>query len=75
MLSGRYPFFRAQDDMGYLAQIISLLGTDSCLQAADSIGLYILNFTLEKMGYSSMSRIYFGLILSRIQNTVFMSRY
>jgi len=38
MLSGRYPFFRAQDDMGYLAQIISLLGTDSCLQAADSIG-------------------------------------
>ncbi|XP_012934780.1 cell division cycle 7-related protein kinase [Aplysia californica] len=38
ILSGRYPFFRAQDDMGYLAQIVSLLGTEACVQAASSFG-------------------------------------
>ncbi|GFR85930.1 cell division cycle 7-related protein kinase [Elysia marginata] len=38
VLSARYPFFRAQDDMGYLAQIISLLGSTACINAASSFG-------------------------------------
>jgi len=38
MLSCRYPFFRAQDDMAYLAQILSLLGTDPCIRAARDLG-------------------------------------
>lgn len=38
ILSARYPFFRAQDDMGYLAQIISVLGSQECIRAAASFG-------------------------------------
>ncbi|XP_071949250.1 cell division cycle 7-related protein kinase-like [Antedon mediterranea] len=38
LLSGRYPFFRAQDDMVYLAQIISIMGTDKMKEAATSCG-------------------------------------
>ncbi|XP_059146496.1 cell division cycle 7-related protein kinase-like [Physella acuta] len=42
ILSARYPFFRAQDDMGYLAQIISVLGSASMVKAAKAIGKNLL---------------------------------
>ncbi|XP_055896756.1 cell division cycle 7-related protein kinase-like [Biomphalaria glabrata] len=42
ILSARYPFFRAEDDIGYLAQIISVLGSEPCVQAASSIGKHLL---------------------------------
>ncbi|KAH3796925.1 cell division cycle 7-related protein kinase-like [Dreissena polymorpha] len=38
LLSGRYPFFRANDDMTALAQIISTFGTDSVKEAAKACG-------------------------------------
>ncbi|XP_033105286.1 cell division cycle 7-related protein kinase-like [Anneissia japonica] len=38
LLSGRYPFFRASDDMTSLAQIISIMGTDKMKEAASSYG-------------------------------------
>ncbi|KAH9502784.1 Cell division control protein 7 [Bulinus truncatus] len=38
ILSARYPFFRAQDDMGYLTQIIAILGSEACVKAAAAIG-------------------------------------
>ncbi|KAK3775484.1 hypothetical protein RRG08_027239 [Elysia crispata] len=38
VLSARYPFFRAQDDLGYLAQIISVVGSAACVDAAKSFG-------------------------------------
>ncbi|XP_076454660.1 cell division cycle 7-related protein kinase-like [Babylonia areolata] len=34
LLSGRYPFFRGNDDMTCLSQILSLLGTDEVKKAA-----------------------------------------
>ncbi len=34
LLSGRYPFFKADDDMTALAQIISVVGSDQMKQAA-----------------------------------------
>ncbi len=38
LLSGRYPFFKAHDDMSAMAQIISLFGSDKCVEAAKSCG-------------------------------------
>uniref|UniRef100_A0A0B6Z043 non-specific serine/threonine protein kinase n=1 Tax=Arion vulgaris TaxID=1028688 RepID=A0A0B6Z043_9EUPU len=38
IMSGRYPFFRAQDDLGHLSQIISLLGSKVCIEAAMTFG-------------------------------------
>lgn len=40
LLSGRYPFFRGNDDLTCLSQIISLLGTESVQLAASSFGEY-----------------------------------
>ncbi|EDO33825.1 predicted protein [Nematostella vectensis] len=37
-LSGRYPFFRAQDDMTALAQIISLIGSSESIHVANDQG-------------------------------------
>ncbi|CAL1536830.1 unnamed protein product, partial [Lymnaea stagnalis] len=42
ILSARYPFFRAQDDIGYLAQIIAILGSHACIKAASAIGKNLL---------------------------------
>ncbi len=39
VLSGRYPFFRAHDDLSALTQIISLLGSDTCSKAANEYGV------------------------------------
>lgn len=38
LLSGRYPFFRANDDLTCLSQIISLLGTEEVQKAAEKYG-------------------------------------
>ena len=38
LLSGRYPFFRASDDLSALAQIISLMGTTECTKVAKELG-------------------------------------
>ena len=38
ILSGRYPFFRAQDDLTALSQIVGLLGTEVCARAAKHMG-------------------------------------
>jgi cell division control protein 7 len=40
LLSGRYPFFRANDDMTALAQIISIFGSEEVKKSALSYGLY-----------------------------------
>ncbi|XP_022673099.1 cell division cycle 7-related protein kinase-like isoform X3 [Varroa destructor] len=38
LLSGRYPFFRAQDDLSALAEVITLLGSEKVEAAAEAIG-------------------------------------
>ncbi|UYV63424.1 CDC7 [Cordylochernes scorpioides] len=38
LLSSKYPFFRASDDMSALAEIVSLLGTKKLQQAATQLG-------------------------------------
>ena len=38
ILSGRYPFFRAHDDMSALAQIVSLMGSRATVEAAKTYG-------------------------------------
>ena len=38
VLSGRYPFFKAHDDLSAMAQIISLMGSKKCTEAARSCG-------------------------------------
>ena len=38
ILSGRYPFFKANDDMTALAQIISIFGNEEMKAAARTYG-------------------------------------
>ena len=38
LLSGRYPFFKAHDDMSAMAQIVGLFGSAKCTEAAKSLG-------------------------------------
>ena len=38
ILSGRYPFFKAHDDMSALAQIVSLMGSKAIADAAKTFG-------------------------------------
>lgn len=38
LLSGRYPFFRAQDDLTALAEIITIMGSSSVQDAAQKMG-------------------------------------
>ena len=38
ILSGRYPFFKAHDDMSALAQIVSLMGSRETIDAARTFG-------------------------------------
>ena len=38
LLSGRYPFFRAHDDMTALAQIISIMGSEKVSESAKVYG-------------------------------------
>ena len=38
LLSGRYPFFRASDDLSALAQIISLMGSAECAKVSRELG-------------------------------------
>ena len=45
ILSGRYPFFKAHDDMSALAQIVSLMGSKATADAAKTFGEGILNAT------------------------------
>lgn len=40
LLSGRYPFFRAPDDLSTLAEITTLLGTNTVRKAAATLGEY-----------------------------------
>lgn len=42
LLSGRYPFFRANDDMTALAQIISIMGSEEVSQSAKAYGKHLL---------------------------------
>jgi len=47
LLSGRYPFFRANDDLTALAQIIATFGSDAVKEAAGACG----RLTLEQWTY------------------------
>jgi len=38
LLSRRYPFFRAHDDMSAMAQIVGLFGSSKCVEAAKCLG-------------------------------------
>lgn len=38
LLSGKYPFFKAHDDLTALAQLIGLLGSKRCAEAAEACG-------------------------------------
>lgn len=40
LLSGRYPFFRANDDMTALAQIVSVMGSEEVKTAAKTYGTW-----------------------------------
>jgi cell division control protein 7 len=40
LLSGRYPFFRANDDLTALAQIISTFGSEAVKNAAKACGKF-----------------------------------
>lgn len=58
ILSARYPFFRAEDDMGHLAQIISLLGSEVCIKAAMDFGKDCLRPSCENAVCASNSYIF-----------------
>ena len=47
LLSGRYPFFKATDDMMALAQITSVIGSDDMKTAAAAYGENIPHLTLH----------------------------
>ena len=38
LLSKKYPFFKAQDDMSAMAQIVGLFGSKECSRAAKAYG-------------------------------------
>lgn len=42
LLSGRYPFFKASDDLLALTQIMTIRGSKETIQAAKLFGLYFL---------------------------------
>lgn len=42
LLSGRYPFFRANDDMTALAQIISIMGSEEVSKSAKAYGKHLI---------------------------------
>lgn len=50
ILSGRYPFFRAHDDLTAMAQIISLRGSRDCIEAARSCGEFRSKYTVSSSG-------------------------
>uniref|UniRef100_A0A0C9SEX8 non-specific serine/threonine protein kinase n=1 Tax=Amblyomma americanum TaxID=6943 RepID=A0A0C9SEX8_AMBAM len=41
LLSGRYPFFRAQDDLTALAEIIAVIGSAPVRMAAEKMGKWL----------------------------------
>ena len=53
MMSGRYPFFKAGDDITALAQIMSIMGTKNTKLAAKAIGKYYSNIKHCLMKYNS----------------------
>lgn len=42
LLSGRYPFYKASDDLTALAQIMTVRGSRETIQAAKTFGMQIL---------------------------------
>lgn len=42
LLSGRYPFFKASDDLTALAQIMTVRGSRETIQAARTFGMQTL---------------------------------
>lgn len=38
LLSGRYPFYKASDDLTALAQIMTIRGSEETIQAAKTFG-------------------------------------
>lgn len=41
LLSGKYPFFKANDDLTAMMQIIKLMGSQECEAAAKQFGMLI----------------------------------
>ncbi|XP_071488728.1 cell division cycle 7-related protein kinase-like [Diadema antillarum] len=57
ILSGRYPFFRAPDDITALAQIMSIMGSEETKEAARAIGKHLqCSVKLVAMDLKSMCR-------------------
>lgn len=44
LLSGRYPFYKASDDLTALAQIMTIRGSRETIQAAKTFGTQVLLF-------------------------------
>ncbi|XP_063372563.1 cell division cycle 7-related protein kinase-like [Cydia amplana] len=53
VLSGRYPFFRATDDLAALAEITELLGTEALQRTAQALG----NYTPQHITHSVSCRL------------------
>ena len=51
LLSGRYPFFKAPDDMTALAQIISIVGSEEMKTASLKFGNFILFKKIDSQCY------------------------
>ncbi len=49
LMSGRYPFFKADDDLSALAQIVSVIGSEEMISAAKAYGTARLKLRFPKI--------------------------
>ena len=61
LLSGCYPFFKAYDDRSAMAQVIGLMGTRECIDAARTYGKLVSEHTHVHM-YHTMG-LFRGLLI------------
>ena len=53
-LSGRYPFFKAKDDLSSLAQIITVFGSKEAADAGSLMGKWHLLYKLEAYSFHNL---------------------
>lgn len=51
LLSGRYPFYKASDDLTALAQIMTIRGSRETIQAAKTFGKPFYYFSTKQMSW------------------------